>query len=87
VTVGPKAALHVDRITATGPIWTSGTGPRTAADVTIQFRAHGEALPATLTADGERVTLALAEPAYGVAPGQTVAFYDGTRVLGSATIT
>jgi tRNA-specific 2-thiouridylase len=86
VTVGPRAALRVDRITATQPVWTDGGPPVTAADVTIQFRAHGEALPATLDHDGDHVTLTLTEPAYGVAPGQTVAFYDGTRVLGSATI-
>ena len=28
----------------------------------------------------------LLEPAYGVAPGQAVVIYDGTRVVGSATI-
>jgi tRNA-specific 2-thiouridylase len=29
----------------------------------------------------------LDDPALGVAPGQTLALYDGTRVVGSATIT
>ena len=28
----------------------------------------------------------LLEPAYGIAPGQAVVMYDGTRVVGSATI-
>ena len=35
---------------------------------------------------GDRLRVALAEPAFGVAPGQAVVLYDGTRVLGSATV-
>ncbi|HEY6740297.1 MAG TPA: aminomethyltransferase beta-barrel domain-containing protein, partial [Actinopolymorphaceae bacterium] len=30
--------------------------------------------------------VSLLEPAMGVAPGQAVVLYDGTRVVGSATI-
>jgi tRNA-specific 2-thiouridylase len=29
----------------------------------------------------------LLDPAYGIAPGQAVVIYEGTRVVGSATIT
>ena len=36
-------------------------------------------------AAGEEV-VELLDPAYGVAPGQAVVVYDGTRVVGSATI-
>ena len=32
------------------------------------------------------IEVELLEPAYGVAPGQAVVIYDGTRVVGSATI-
>jgi tRNA-specific 2-thiouridylase len=54
--------------------------------VTVQFRAHGEALPATVVRDGDGVRALLATPAEGVAPGQTLVLYDGTRVRGSAPI-
>ena len=34
----------------------------------------------------ERVVIELDEPTEGVAPGQAAVLYDGTRVIGSATI-
>jgi tRNA-specific 2-thiouridylase len=49
-------------------------------------RAHGEEFPATAWADGDRVEVRLDERIRGVAPGQSVVLYDGTRVVGSATI-
>jgi tRNA-specific 2-thiouridylase len=47
-----------------------------------KLRYRSEPLPCTL-ADG---VLELAEPAWGVAPGQTAVLLDGDRVLGCATI-
>ncbi|MFM1964723.1 MAG: tRNA 2-thiouridine(34) synthase MnmA, partial [Actinomycetota bacterium] len=47
---------------------------------------HGDALGASLEISGDRVIARLDDPARGVAPGQAMAMYDGTRVLGSATI-
>jgi len=35
---------------------------------------------------GATVEIELLEPAYGIAPGQAAVIYDGTRVVGSATI-
>ena len=32
------------------------------------------------------VEVELLDPAYGIAPGQAAVIYDGTRVVGSATI-
>jgi tRNA-specific 2-thiouridylase len=54
---------------------------------TAQLRAHGEEVPALAEAlpDG-CVRVALLDPVMGVAPGQAVVLYDGTRVVGSATI-
>jgi tRNA-uridine 2-sulfurtransferase len=87
VRVGPAAALDVWTIDGAAPVWTAGTAPAERFDCTVQVRAHGGTALATveLTADGVHVTLA--EPLRGVAPGQTAAFYDETKVLGSATIT
>jgi tRNA-specific 2-thiouridylase len=50
--------------------------------VMAQYRAHGEPVEATL--HGDRLLFADAQEA--VAPGQTVAFYDGDLVLGGALI-
>jgi tRNA-specific 2-thiouridylase len=64
-------------------------------DCMAQVRAHGDPVPATaqleLRTDGsgdvqEELLLTLREPLRGVAPGQTVVLYQGTRVLGQATI-
>lgn len=35
---------------------------------------------------GEELRVRLDSPARGIAPGQAVVLYDGTRVVGSATI-
>jgi tRNA-specific 2-thiouridylase len=54
--------------------------------VGAQVRAHGEEIPATAWAEGERVEVRLQRRIRGVSPGQSVVLYDGTRVVGSATI-
>ena len=43
-------------------------------------------MPATVSPAGDALTVRLAEPQAGIAPGQAVVLYDGTRVVGSATI-
>ena len=53
---------------------------------TVQLRAHGEQVPASVDVAGQQITARLSAPAYGVADGQTVVVYAGTRVVGSATI-
>ncbi|MEZ0090632.1 tRNA 2-thiouridine(34) synthase MnmA [Streptacidiphilus sp. EB129] len=85
VTVGPVEALDVSALTGTAPRW-CGEAPFTAGAYTAQLRAHGEPVAATAElVDGE-LRVVLAEPVRGIAPGQAVVLYDGTRVVGSATI-
>ena len=85
VTVGPREKLAVRAIEGIRPTWTE-------AEVTgswrglAQWRAHSEPMPATITAAGEEVRVDLDEAAHGIAPGQAVVYYDGDRVVGSATI-
>ncbi len=87
VTVGPRSELAVDRITGVRPRW-CGTVPTrlSGPDVTVQLRAHGDEPRASVTVAEERVEIELLDPAYGIAPGQAAVIYDGTRVVGSATI-
>jgi tRNA-specific 2-thiouridylase len=85
VTVGPAEALDVDGLTGIRPRW-CGSAPFAEGAYTVQLRAHGEPVAATAAlVDGE-LRVALAEPARGIAPGQAAVLYDGTRVVGSATI-
>jgi tRNA-specific 2-thiouridylase len=85
VVVGARGARAVDQILA-GPVRWCGPELPDPADVTVQFRAHGEALPATVVREGAGVRALLATPAEGVAPGQSLVLYVGTRVRGSAPI-
>jgi tRNA-uridine 2-sulfurtransferase len=86
VTVGPREALTVDRISAFRPRW-CGSVPIEPLEGTVQLRAHGEEHRATVTVDDDELLIDLHDPAQGVAPGQAAVVYDGTRVVGSATIT
>ncbi|MEN2743493.1 tRNA 2-thiouridine(34) synthase MnmA [Sinomonas halotolerans] len=61
----------------------------------VQVRAHGDALPARARlergaggegASDDVLVVTLETPLRGVAPGQTLVLYQGTRVLGQATI-
>jgi tRNA-specific 2-thiouridylase len=86
VTVGPREHLAVDRLEARRPLW-CGAAPDGPLDCTVQLRAHGGEHRATVEVDDDRVTVRLHDPAEGIAPGQAVVVYVGTRVVGSATIT
>jgi tRNA-uridine 2-sulfurtransferase len=85
VTVGPRAALTVDRITADRARW-CGSAPVEGLDGTVQLRAHGDEHRAHVRVTGDRVEIDLVDPAQGIAPGQAAVIYDDTRVVGSATI-
>ncbi len=85
VTVGPREALTVHRITGEHPRW-CGTVPETLTG-TVQLRAHGAEHACEVTVDGETVQITLLDTAQGIAPGQSAVLYDGTRVVGSVTIT
>jgi tRNA-specific 2-thiouridylase len=87
VTVGPREHLAVHALTGLAPRWCGAAPSRLEGpDVTVQLRAHGDEHRAVVTVDGDGVDVQLLDPAYGIAPGQAVVVYDGTRVVGSATI-
>ena len=56
----------------------------------VRLRYHSQAIACRVSPAGPgehpRLELELAEPAYGVAPGQTACLYDGDLVVGRATI-
>ncbi|HJR19387.1 MAG TPA: tRNA 2-thiouridine(34) synthase MnmA [Actinomycetota bacterium] len=77
-----RGGLEAGRVT-----W-FGEAPSGGTTATVQIRAHGAAIPATLEAvDPDRTIVRFAQPQRGIAPGQLVAFYDGDEVLGGGTIT
>jgi tRNA-specific 2-thiouridylase len=86
VTVGPREALAVDRVSGAQPRW-CGAVPDGVLEGTVQLRAHGAEHRARVRVDGDSVEIELLDPAEGIAPGQSAVVYDGTRVVGSCTIT
>ncbi len=99
VVVGPEALLAIDEIRGIKVSWAglpiSEVGTGAEFECHAQVRAHGDPVPARAhiepVADEEGIERAelvvtLTEPLRGVAPGQTVVLYQGTRVLGQATI-
>jgi tRNA-uridine 2-sulfurtransferase len=83
VLVGPADELLVDAMTLEQITWASApVASRT--ELLVQSSAHGRAIPATF--DG-RAELTFATPTRRVAPGQTVALYDGDRVVGAGIAT
>lgn len=90
VLVGPPVLLEVDTIHADRPRW-CGAAPTGPVEGAVQLRAHGEPVDAVVEvmhdSSDDRVVAHLRAPVRGVAPGQALVIYDGTHVLGSATIT
>ncbi len=87
VVVGPREALAVTELTGGDVVWLAADVP--AAEWTraeVQVRAHGTPVGAGVRRAGARLDVRLDEPVRGVAPGQSVVAYAGTRVLGQATL-
>ncbi len=85
VTIGTGDLLGVTEIHGIRPTW-CGVAPTGEGAITAQVRAHGTAHAARASLVGEELRVVLDEPIRGVAPGQAVVLYDGTRVVGAATI-
>ena len=81
VVLGRKEDLAVNGALLDDVTWVDAARPA-GTSVEAQYRAHGDPVAATLTHDG----LVFGEPQYAVAPGQTMAFYDGAEVVGSGII-
>ncbi|MCM0638435.1 tRNA 2-thiouridine(34) synthase MnmA [Cellulomonas wangsupingiae] len=87
VVVGPAEHLDVAHVRGDAAVW-FGDVPATGSTCTAQVRAHGADVPAAvLAADAGSVTVDVAGTGLrGVAAGQSLVLYDGTRVLGQATV-
>ncbi|MGV1008293.1 MAG: tRNA 2-thiouridine(34) synthase MnmA [Dermatophilaceae bacterium] len=85
VVVGTDERLGVQALVGDHPRW-CGPAPQGPVGVRAQVRAHGEAVAATVTPDGDLVRVDMQGALRGVAAGQSVVLYDGTRVIGSARV-
>jgi len=83
VSTDPARATH-QGLMATGCNWFDRPDPSQV--VHARIRHQGTLLPCRV-GSGERAEVTFLEPAWAVAPGQAVVFYDGERVLGGGWIT
>lgn len=86
VTVGSAHLLDVDVIEGIRPLWAGDPVDATPLDVAVQVRAHGEPVPGSARMTDDRLVVDLRIPIRGLATGQAVVLYHGTRVVGSATV-
>ena len=93
VVVGAAEDLDVAGLRGSDAVWFGAPGADWF-DCTVQVRAHGVPVAAqarAVTAHDDGVAsgmeVRLVEPLRGLATGQSVVTYDGTRVLGEATVT
>ena len=86
VVIGRREALLGRGLVAREVNWLADA-PSLGSRVEVQIRHRARAVPAELVrvGDGE-IELALDEPVSAIAPGQSVVFYDGDRVLGGGVI-
>ncbi len=86
VRVGSPDLLDVDAIEGSHVIWSGTPVGHEPVALHAQVRAHGTPVAARAHVDGDRLIVDLDEPIRGLATGQAVVLYDGTRVVGSATV-
>lgn len=87
VVVGPESLLTITKMFGEKASWLIEAREGDVLDVSVQVRAHGARVEAhaVVGPDGE-VEVTIPSGLRGVAPGQSIVFYDGTRVLGQATL-
>jgi tRNA-uridine 2-sulfurtransferase len=85
VTVGSAAGLTITSLVGSSLRW-CGPVPEDGFTCLVQVRAHGSPVPATAGHTDGGICIELEQPLRGVAPGQAVVLYIGSRVVGSATI-
>jgi tRNA-specific 2-thiouridylase len=78
--VGPRASLARDRVSVRGRLYAP------AARVEAKLRYRSPAVGATVEETVRGFRLALDEPVYGVAPGQTAVLYEDDAVVGSGVV-
>ncbi|WP_175955999.1 tRNA 2-thiouridine(34) synthase MnmA [Schaalia sp. Marseille-Q2122] len=88
VIVGAAELLSVDRIECEDVIWLAGDDQgEDPHDLFVQVRAHGTPVPvAALRHEGPGLRVDLEQSLRGVAAGQSLVVYRGSRVLGEGTI-
>ncbi|MBI4421776.1 MAG: tRNA 2-thiouridine(34) synthase MnmA, partial [Gemmatimonadetes bacterium] len=86
VVIGTADELYGHRVELSEVNWlTEPFGPGDTCSVQVRYRTR--AVPARIAdAQGQCLTLELAEPVRAITPGQSGVLYDGSRLLGGGLI-
>jgi len=88
IIVGSKEETYGTELLAGNVNWIAIARPDTAIKVKAGIRyRHAEAEAIVSPADNDNVYVKFAEAQSAIAPGQTIVFYEGDRVIGGGTIT
>jgi tRNA-specific 2-thiouridylase len=86
IVVGTREEATRDGFELRDVNWVGGEPPDAGRSFTVRVRHRHEGVPARVRVGAETVTVTLAEPTLGVAPGQAAVFYDGEEVVGGGWI-
>jgi tRNA-specific 2-thiouridylase len=86
VIVGPASSLEVKGLKATNPNWLSENAPDQPFHATIQVRYRDQGVPGMVSVNDDKVYVRFDDTHHGIAPGQSVVFYDGDRLVGGGII-
>lgn len=87
IVAGGESDLYADALEAEDVHWLVDPAPGAAFRAAAQIRYRSPAGGATVTpGPGRTVRVRFDEPQRAIAPGQSVALYDGDRLLGGGTI-
>ncbi|MEZ7897285.1 MAG: tRNA 2-thiouridine(34) synthase MnmA [Flaviflexus sp.] len=87
VIVGPAEDLDINQIIGGDTVWLApDIDPSEPIRAGVQVRAHGREIQATVQSVDSKLRIDLDEPLRGLAAGQSAVIYDGSRVLGQATV-
>ncbi len=84
--VGPKTRLERDSCRLTDVTFTQGNAPASHFTAEGRIRYRAPRVPLTVEMGKEQAHVTFAEPQRGVAPGQSLVFYEGEEVLGGGVI-
>ncbi|MDP9241801.1 MAG: tRNA 2-thiouridine(34) synthase MnmA [Actinomycetota bacterium] len=87
VVVGPEELLGRGGLSADRVSWVAGAPPMNGPfEAEVRVRSHGEDVPSVVDAHGTSAVVEFATPQRGIAPGQSVVFYRGDKLLGGGRI-
>ncbi|MFM2438144.1 MAG: hypothetical protein RLZ55_961 [Actinomycetota bacterium] len=86
VMLGSPALLTARHLRAERVTWHVAPWPGWRGGLTVQVRAHGTPVPASVRASADELHIDVPDGVRAAAPGQPVVVYEGDRVLASATM-